>query len=99
MPRLVARDGREAAIEAPIRRAHLTHRFQLEALAGERERGLDDDVIERDALDESIDVFRVAREALRSCRQSVVEELVVALVGVWPNLLQKLGEVLVVSAH
>src|SRR6267378_3410492 len=99
VPRLVASDGGESPIEAAIRRSHLAHRFQLEALAGQGERRLDDDVIERDALNEGLDVFWVARQTLRGRGQPVVEELVVALAGVRPDLLQQLGEVLGVGAH
>src|SRR5713101_2147853 len=55
MPRLVPSDGGEAPIETAVGGALFTHRFELETLAGQRQRRLDDDVIPRDALDEGLD--------------------------------------------
>src|SRR5713101_3338980 len=75
--RLVARDGGEAAIEAAVGAPQLTHRLELESLPGQGDRRLDDDVINRDALDERVEVLRVARQALGSRGQAVVEKGVV----------------------
>ncbi len=60
---------------------------------------LDEQVVERDAFDKGIEVLRIAGQALSGRRQALVEELVVALVGVGPDLDQQLAQVLGVSAH
>src|SRR5207237_2023682 len=96
--RLVSRDRGEAAVEAAFGEALLAHRLQLEALAGERDRGLDDDVVERHTLDERVEVLGIARQPLGGGGQAVIEEAVVTLVGLGPDLLEQLRHVARVGA-
>src|SRR3984893_4513437 len=99
VPRFITRYRREASIEPTIGVAQLAHRLELEALAGQSQRRLDNYVVQRDPLDECIDVLWIVRQALGGGGEAVVEELVVALVGVGANLGQEGGQVLRVSAH
>ncbi len=64
MPRFVPCHRREASIEPAVGVAQLAHRLELEALSGQGQRRLDDDVVERDPFDEGVYVLWVAREAL-----------------------------------
>src|SRR5207248_2542754 len=57
---LVARHGGEALVEAEVGVPEVAHGFQAEAKAGEGERGLDDDVVDHDALDEGDAVTGIA---------------------------------------
>ena len=98
-PRFVAGDSREAAVEASVSRADLPHRLQLEALAGEGDRRLHDDVVDRHPFDESVEVSRVARHALRGRGEAFVEERVVALVGVGPDLRKQFLQILGFGAN
>src|ERR1700737_4114160 len=74
VPRLVACHRGETAVKAAVGRPQLAHGLQLETLPRQSDRRLDDDVVDRHALDERVEVLWVARQALSGGGQAVVEE-------------------------
>ena len=99
MPRLVACDSREPSIETSVGEALLAHRLQLKPLPGEGDGRLDHDVVQRHPLDESVEILRVAGQPLGGGGEPLIEEGVVALVRLGPDLSEQLGQVFGLGTH